>query len=127
MADIFGAGVAHQPGPVAAGGRWRAAGCRHPSGVGWFRPLCRGGPKVAPARELDVTQRRNWVVAYTFAVVAFSAGFVLLERLSQAYGHSAGERINEAAVAFLRGLALAAIVVSLFLGHYLRAKTSAQR
>jgi hypothetical protein len=70
---------------------------------------------------LDPTPRHRWALAYAIATVAFSAGFYALDHQEGAYWAAAGAHNNDGAVAFLRGLALAAVSVSLCLGRYLRA------
>ncbi|HEY6458411.1 MAG TPA: DUF4184 family protein [Steroidobacteraceae bacterium] len=77
-------------------------------------------PPVA-ARALGALQRRNWLLAYAFATLVFSAGFDALNQLDGVYWEPTGAHINAAGVALLRGLALGSLGVSLFLGRYLRA------
>jgi hypothetical protein len=83
--------------------------------------LRRGDTAVAGPRALGATQRRNWLLAYAIAIVAFSAGFDVLDHLDGAHWQVTGAHTNVAAVAFLRGLALATVGVGLCLGRYLRA------
>jgi hypothetical protein len=61
------------------------------------------------------------LLAYAIATLVFSAGFDVLDQLDGEYWEVTGAHINAAAVAFLRGLALATLSVSLCLGRYLRA------
>jgi hypothetical protein len=77
-------------------------------------------PGVGP-RALGAAQRRNWLLAYAIATLVFSGGFDVLDQLDGAYWEVTGARTNAAAIAFLRGLALATVSVSLCLGRYLRA------
>lgn len=77
-------------------------------------------PTVGP-RALGAAQRRNWLLVYAIATLVFSAGFDVLNQLDGAYWEVTGAHTNAAAIAFLRGLALATLGVSLCLGRYLRA------
>lgn len=83
--------------------------------------LRKGDGAPAGPRALGVAQRRNWLLAFGIAALVFSAGFFLLDRLAGGYWALTGSYITTGAVAFLRGLALAAVGVSVCLGRYLRA------
>lgn len=83
--------------------------------------LRRGDTPVAGPRALGVAQRRNWLLAYAFATVMFSVGFDVLDHLDGPHWQLMGPHNNVAAVAFLRGLALATVSVGVCLGRYLRA------
>lgn len=78
-------------------------------------------PVVVGPRALGAAQRRHWLLAYAIATVMFSVGFDVLDHLDGAQWAVTGANANVAAVAFLRGLALATVGVSLCLGRYLRA------
>ena len=82
--------------------------------------LRRGAAPVAGPRALGATQRRNWLLAYAVATVLFSAGFDVLDPLAAVHWQLRSAHFNVAAVAFLRGLALATVAISLCLGRYLR-------
>jgi hypothetical protein len=77
-------------------------------------------PGMGP-RALGAGQRRNWLLAYAIATLVFSGGFDVLDQLDGAYWEVTGANTNAAGIAFLRGLALATVSVSLCLGRYLRA------
>jgi hypothetical protein len=83
--------------------------------------LRRGETPGVGLRALGVAQRRHWLLAYAIATLVFSAGFDVLDQLAGAYWEVTGAHANAAAIAFLRGLALASVSVSLCLGGYLRA------
>jgi hypothetical protein len=83
--------------------------------------LRRGDTLIVGPRALGAAQRRNWLLAYAIAAVMFSAGFDILDHLDGARWQVTGANANVAAVALLRGLALATVIVSLCLGRYLRA------
>ena len=82
--------------------------------------LRRGDMSIVGPRALGAAQRRNWLLAYAIATLVFSAGFDGLNQLDVAYWEVTGAHTNAAAIAFLRGLALATLSVSLCLGRYLR-------
>ena len=82
--------------------------------------LRRGVAPVAGPRALGTAQRRNWLLAFAIATLMFSVGFDVLDHLDGLHWQVTGAHNNVAAVAFLRGLALAAVSVSLCLGRYLR-------
>jgi hypothetical protein len=82
----------------------------------------RGGDRPATAgRALDPTQRHRWALCYGIATLVFTAGFYALDHEGGAYWAAASAHNNAGAIALLRGLASAAICVSLGLGRYLRA------
>jgi hypothetical protein len=83
--------------------------------------LRRGDMPIVGPRALGAAQRRNWLLAYAIATLVFSAGFDVLNQLDAVYWEVTGAHTNAAAIAFLRGLALATLSVSLCLGRYLRA------
>jgi Domain of unknown function (DUF4184) len=82
--------------------------------------LRRGDTALAGPRALGAAQRRNWLLAYAIATLMFIAGFDVLDHLHGAHWQVTGAHNNVAAVALLRGLALATVGVSLCLGRYLR-------
>jgi Domain of unknown function (DUF4184) len=83
--------------------------------------LRRGDTRPPGPRALGAAQRHNWALAYAIATVLFSAGFDVLDHLDGTHWQVRDAHANIAAVAFLRGLALATVSVSLCLGRYLRA------
>jgi hypothetical protein len=83
--------------------------------------LRRGDTPPAGARVLNAAQRRHWLLAYAFALVAFTAGFDVLDHLDGGHWQVTAAHANVTAVAFLRALAAASVTVSLCLGRYLRA------
>jgi hypothetical protein len=71
-------------------------------------------------RALTAVERRSWVVVFAIVLLGCCAGFFIVDHLSNPDLRWRG--ISGLAVAFLRALAVAAIVVSLLLRGYLRAK-----
>ncbi len=80
-----------------------------------------GATPAAVPRPLSSGQRRNWLLVYAIATVMFIAGFDALDHLDGLHWQAARVHTNVAAIAFLRGLALATVSISLCLGRYLRA------
>ena len=80
-----------------------------------------GDTPVAVARPLSAVQRRRWLLTYAIATVMFIAGFDVLDHLDGMHWQAASVHTDVAAVALLRGLALATVSISLCLGRYLRA------
>jgi hypothetical protein len=80
-----------------------------------------GDTPLPVPRPLSTAQRRNWLLTYVTATVMFIAGFDVLDHLDGLHWQAVSVHTNLAAVAFLRGLALATVSISLCLGRYLRA------
>jgi hypothetical protein len=68
-----------------------------------------------PHRSLEPSQRHFWRAAYGLAALAASAVYFWLIQSSEGHRFSLGAVTNEAAIAALRGLALALVGVSLVL------------
>jgi Domain of unknown function (DUF4184) len=80
-----------------------------------------GDTPVAVPRPLSRAQRHCWSLAYAVATVMFIAGFDALDHLDGLHWQVVSVHTNVAAVALLRGLALATVSISLCLGRYLPA------
>jgi hypothetical protein len=80
-----------------------------------------GAAPVAVPRPLSTAQRRAWLLTYAIATVLFIAGFDVLDHLDGLHWQAVSVHTNVAAVALLRGLALATVCISLCVGCYLRA------
>jgi hypothetical protein len=80
-----------------------------------------GGHSVVEPRTLRRVERRSWVLVFVIVTLGLCAGFFVLDRV---YGNPYHRWIGIAslAVALLRALVVASIVVSLLLKGYLRAK-----
>jgi hypothetical protein len=79
------------------------------------------GTAVVAPRALSARQRHAWVIAYVIIAVAFGAADILLVPSSEPYGLGTSLSLSHAAIAALRGLAVALLGVSLCLGLKLRA------
>jgi hypothetical protein len=86
----------------------------------WFG-LRRGRSQPMADRPLRPAERRIWVLIFTAAAVALSAAWLLWARAVEPMGHSFGAISKGAAVAMLRGLAMALLCTSLALSSRLRA------
>ncbi|HEX3396880.1 MAG TPA: DUF4184 family protein [Steroidobacteraceae bacterium] len=81
----------------------------------------RRGPQAAvPNRLLSSHERRVWVLVYLFVAVSFSAALYIWVRLGQPPTRSIVARASGMAIASLRGLAAALVIVSLALDLRLR-------
>src|ERR1700683_919702 len=78
--------------------------------------LRRGRGQPVPTRPLRPAERRAWVLVYASAALAMSVAWLLWEPM----GHSLKAVANGTAVAVLRGLAMALVLISLSLGWRLR-------
>jgi Domain of unknown function (DUF4184) len=82
--------------------------------------LRRGKEQPVPGRLIAAHERVKWVLAFGIAFVAFSVAFYLWSRLGLRPTRSIALRVAGVAVASLRGLAAALLVVSLALDVRLR-------
>ncbi len=81
----------------------------------------RRGPQAAvPARLVSTRERWAWVLSYALAVLAFTIGFYVWAKFGQPPTRSIVARASGTAVASLRGLAAALLIVSLILDLRLR-------
>jgi hypothetical protein len=78
----------------------------------------RGVTAAAPPRRLRAGERRAWVAAYVLTAAALTGAFFLMRRPESV--HSAALPVGGAAIAMLRGLAAALLIVSLCLNLRLR-------
>jgi hypothetical protein len=85
------------------------------------RSLRRAGATPVAPRALATAQRRFWGIAYAVTAVGFAAADILLVPSSEPYGLGTSLSLSHAAIASLRGLAVAALGVSLCLDLKLRA------
>jgi hypothetical protein len=82
----------------------------------------RRGPQAAvPNRLVGSRERFAWLLAYALTGIALTAGFYLWATYGQAPSRSIVARASGIAIASLRGLAAALVVVSLLLDVRLRA------
>ena len=80
-----------------------------------------GGHAAVGPRPLTRVERRRWVLVFVIVTLGLCAGFFILDRLyGNPYHRWIG--IGSLAVALLRALVVAAVLVSLLLKGYLRAK-----
>jgi len=79
-----------------------------------------GGPAVLEPRALTAVERHSWVAVFVIVTLGCCAGFFMVDYLSNPDMRWRG--IGSLAVAFLRALVVAAILVSVLLQGYLRAK-----
>jgi hypothetical protein len=86
-----------------------------------FYGLRRGSQPVVRNRLVGSSERLAWVSAYAIAAAACTTGFYLWATVRVPPGHSVFLRVSSIAVASLRGLAAALLVVSLWLDVRLRA------
>jgi Domain of unknown function (DUF4184) len=91
--------------------------------------LRHGREPPVPGRPLRQIERRAWVLTYVLAVLGLSVACLWGARVSEPWGHSVRGLANAAAVALLRGSALALLLTSAALTLRLRAlhKRSARR
>jgi Domain of unknown function (DUF4184) len=80
----------------------------------------RGGEQPVPGRLIGAAERAQWVIVYALAAAAFGVGFYLWMRLGLRPTRSIALRVADFAIASLRGLAAALLVVSLALDLRLR-------
>jgi hypothetical protein len=79
------------------------------------------GHLAVEPRTLTAAERRNWVLVFAITTLAFCAGFTILDRLyGDPYHRWLG--VLGVAVSLLRALVVSAILVSLMMQAYLRAK-----
>jgi hypothetical protein len=81
----------------------------------------RGGEQPVPGRLISAPERAKWAIAYALVAAAFSVAFYLWLRLGLRPTASIALRVADCAIASLRGLAAALLVVSLALDLRLRA------
>jgi hypothetical protein len=79
----------------------------------------RGLAATVPPRRLRAGERRAWVAGYVLTAAALTAAFFLMRRPESA-AHSASLPVGGAAIAVLRGVAAALLIVSLCLNLRLR-------
>jgi hypothetical protein len=82
--------------------------------------LRRGREQPVPGRLVAAPERATWIVAYGLAAAAFSVEFYLWSRFGLRPTRSIAVRVGDFAIASLRGLAAALLVVSLVLDLRLR-------
>jgi hypothetical protein len=82
--------------------------------------LRRGKEQPVPGRLIAAPERVKWIVAFAITFVAFSVAFYLWSRLGALPTRSIALRVAAFAIASLRGLAVALLVVSLPLDFRLR-------
>jgi hypothetical protein len=85
------------------------------------RALRRRSAGGTQPRALSARQRHAWIAAYVLTAVAFGAADILLVPSSEPYGLGTSLSVSHAAIASLRGLAVAMVGVSLCLYLKLRA------
>jgi Domain of unknown function (DUF4184) len=83
--------------------------------------LRRGNEQPVPGRLIAAPERVEWLLAFGITVAAFTVAFYLWSRLGLRPTRSISVRVGEFAIASLRGLAAALLVVSLALDLRLRA------
>ena len=81
--------------------------------------LRRGTPQTVAPRELSRAQRRRWVLLFALVVISATIGFDLLIARTEIPNHPLRANANIVAVALLRGLAFAALSISIALQRYL--------
>jgi hypothetical protein len=81
----------------------------------------RGGEQPVPGRLVAAPERTRWVIAYVLTAAACTVAFYLWSRLGLQPTRSIFLRVAYFAVASLRGLAAALLLVSLVLDLRLRA------
>jgi membrane protease YdiL (CAAX protease family) len=86
--------------------------------------LRRGRPTPVVSRALTQTQRRSWVVGFILVVVVCTVGFDFLVTDDELPFNSVRAQTHNLAIAFLRGLFLAVLIVSFVLNRYLRYRGS---
>jgi Domain of unknown function (DUF4184) len=79
----------------------------------------RGVASAAAPRRLRAGERRAWIAAYMLSAAALTGAFFLMRRPESA-AHSAALPVGGAAIAVLRGVAAALLIVSLGLNLRLR-------
>jgi hypothetical protein len=81
----------------------------------------RGGHAAVGPRVLNASERRRWVLLFTATTLFFCAAFAILDRV---YGNPYHRWLGvlNVAVALLRALVVAALLVSALLQRSLRAK-----
>jgi hypothetical protein len=90
--------------------------------IGWLVwALRKPRGTVCGPRTLSVRQRHAWVSAYVLTAVAFATADILLVPSNEPYGLGTSLSLSHAAIASLRGLAVAVLGVSLCLDLKLRA------
>ncbi len=90
--------------------------------VAWAAYALRAGHERAIlGRPLAPPQRRRWLAAYLIGAIALSAAFYAAVRWGDTQPHSIMARAAEIAIALLRGLAAALLLVSVALQLNLRA------
>jgi hypothetical protein len=86
--------------------------------------LRRGSPQVVVSRALSRTQRRGWVVLFVVLMVAGTVGFDFLVADDELPFKAVRAHTHNLAIAFLRGLVLAVLIVSVLVNRYLRYRGS---
>jgi hypothetical protein len=85
--------------------------------------LRRGSEPAVPNRELAPTERGHWALGYGLAAVAATAGYFAWSRIGEPHVRSLFTLVNDMAIASLRGLATALVLVSLALRGRLRTRS----
>jgi hypothetical protein len=86
--------------------------------------LRRGTPQAVVSRALSQTQRRNWVVLFVLLTVGCTLGFDFLVADDELPFTAMRAHTHNLAIAFLRGLVLALLIVSVLVNRYLRYRGS---
>jgi hypothetical protein len=88
--------------------------------IAWYG-LRKGSHAAEVDRPLRSPERQAWVLAYAVSTIVLSIGWFYLMRRFSYVGHTLGATIGAAAVASLRGLTSAMLLVSVLLTRRLRA------
>jgi Domain of unknown function (DUF4184) len=86
--------------------------------------LRRGSPQAVVPRALNQTQRRSWVLVFVVVAVVCTVGFDILVTDDELPFNSVRAHTHNMAIAFLRGLVLAVLIVSVLVNRYLRYRGS---
>jgi hypothetical protein len=87
--------------------------------------LRRGRPQIVAPRALSGMERRTWGVVFVITTIVLTVAFDFVGYSDEYYWHSVRGQTNSAAIAFLRGLVAAAVIIGLALNGYLQAKSRA--
>ncbi len=83
-----------------------------------------GSPQAMVHRTLCETQRRVWVLVFVLITAAFTLGFYLLLADDELSFRAVRAHASNVAISFLRGVVLAALIVSVLVNRYLRYRGS---